>query len=112
MGREIRQVPPNWEHPQETCSHYPSCKYPGCDPGHHYIPKLNLNYHAEVKKWYEGISKFKPNKYAKYYHEYEGDPPDERHYLSYDPESEECTWFQLYETVSEGTPVSPSFAKK
>jgi hypothetical protein len=43
------------------------------------------------------------------YWEYEGGPPDPKYYR---PEwkPEEMTWFQVYETVSEGSPVTPPFA--
>lgn len=47
----------------------------------------------------------------KYYALYEGDPPRIEHYNHYYTE-DEATWFQLYETVSEGTPVSPPFETK
>jgi len=43
------------------------------------------------------------------YRQFWGPPPDDPEY--YSPfTAEEATWFQLFETVSEGTPVSPPFA--
>lgn len=53
MGREIRRVPPNWEHPKDENGQY------------------------------------KP--------------------LSKNRKSKKHTWFQVYETTSEGTPVTPAF---
>ena len=37
-------------------------------------------------------------------------PPDPKYYRPW--RDEEATWFQLWETVSEGTPVSPPFETK
>jgi hypothetical protein len=40
-----------------------------------------------------------------------GEPPDPKYYRPPWTEAE-ATWFQMYATVSEGTPVSPPFATK
>lgn len=45
------------------------------------------------------------------YWEYEGAPPDPEYYRPIFAEGE-ATWYQVYETVSEGTPVTPPFATK
>lgn len=46
----------------------------------------------------------------KYYWDYNGSPPNKNYYR---PKWEtEPTWVQMYETVSEGTPVTPAFATK
>lgn len=45
-----------------------------------------------------------------YYWNYAGNPPKEEYYRKY--KDEEATWFQLYENVSEGTPVTPSFSSE
>jgi hypothetical protein len=41
--------------------------------------------------------------------EWNGGPPDPRYYR---PEwrDEDATWYQVYETVTEGTPISPPFS--
>jgi len=44
------------------------------------------------------------------YWDYFGMPPKEERYHKF--KSDEATWFQLYETVSEGTPVTPPFATR
>lgn len=46
-----------------------------------------------------------------FFWQYEGDPPDPKYYR---PKwtDEERTHYQVYETVSEGTPMSPVFATK
>jgi hypothetical protein len=43
------------------------------------------------------------------YWEWNGAPPDPK---CYRPKWESAEWYQMYETVSEGTPVTPPFATK
>jgi hypothetical protein len=43
-----------------------------------------------------------------HYADYGGNAPDV-HYYRPDWKAEEMTWYQVYETVSEGTPVTPPF---
>ncbi|MBK7490916.1 MAG: hypothetical protein IPI17_02120 [Nitrosomonas sp.] len=112
MGREIRKVPPHWEHPTQYCSHSRKCQKPGLELGICYRPLFNKNYKIVCDEWYLQLKEFNPSENYKYFHEYAGSPPVIYHYVPYDPESELNTWFQLYETVSEGTPVSPAFASK
>lgn len=40
----------------------------------------------------------------------DGMPPDPRYYRPW--RDDEATWFQVWETVSEGSPVSPAFATR
>lgn len=101
MGREIRMVPPNWEHPK---------KYDG-----RYQPMYNRTFKESVKDWLDGFKKWyngersEENRGFEYW-EYEGNPPDRDYYV---PEWDvEPTWYQVYETVSEGTPVTPPFETK
>lgn len=109
MGREIRMVPPNHEHPRYD--HYNT--FSG-KTENRYQPKFERNY-SEVcaeyvksfKEFYEKSLNLKKN--CEFW-EYEGNPPTREYYISYD--KKDATWFQLYETVSEGTPVSPPFETK
>lgn len=103
MGREIRMVPPNWEHPRWTADD---------TSDRHRIGKIrptyDQDYESAAKEWLAELAAFKPTEYANYYWEWAGGPPDE---TAYRPAfTEEPTWFQVYETVSEGTPVTPPFA--
>jgi hypothetical protein len=109
MGREIRRVPPNWEHPRSE-------QY-GKEG---YQPMCNRKYSEAAEEWMHNCLLWQEGKHPsqekgwgkdyKYYWEYEGKPPDKKYYL---PDGlEEPTWYQMYETVSEGTPVSPPFATK
>lgn len=99
MGREIRIVPPNWEHPKD---------YRG-----EYQPMFNRCFETEVKEWKEGYKAWEDKTHKDYnpeseWWEWHGGPPDRENYVPY--KKEECSWFQVYETVSEGTPVTPPFA--
>lgn len=90
MGREIRMVKPGWEHPKDK---------KGND-----LPLYDLDYDTVCANWYEAA--------ARWFHDYEGSPPNEAYYRKEKWAEGEATYFQLYETVSEGTPVSPAFATK
>jgi len=107
MGREIRHVPANWEHPKDQKG---------------YIPLYDDDFETVARKWLDeciawdngthpGLLKYPEHK-EKYpfYWMYYGNPPDKE---SYRPKfTEEPTWYQMYETVTEGTPVTPAFATK
>ncbi len=101
MGREIRMVPPNWEHPTGKNSGFQSM--------------YDEDFETAAKKWKEEYALWVKGKHPGQpqdceFWEWAGDPPDRE---SYRPKfTEEPTWFQMYETVSEGTPVSPPFATK
>jgi hypothetical protein len=119
MGREIRRVPPNWEHPKIQRFDYHQGKmveeyYPLHDKD---AQSAWEEWYAEYVKWLEGEFdkvrskpelKYAPNQpYAAFYH-WHGSPPDPEYCRpAWDPK--DATWFQVYETVSEGTPVTPPF---
>lgn len=114
MGREIRKVTPDWEHPMQDCQHSPwkgGCDESKRNNGKCYRPLYDNDYETACEQWYAGLADFKPGKYARWYHE-EGGPPDEESYRSQKWSADEATHFQVYETVSEGTPVTPHFATK
>jgi len=92
MGREIRRVPPNWEHPKDSAGKFK--------------PMYDKTYHEEAIAWIEGFNSFKPTKHCKYYWECDF-PPDEDYYIPYT--KDEAIWYQVYETVTEGTPCTPPF---
>lgn len=105
MGREIRRVPPNWQHPKQEN---------GRDQ---YQPLFNRHFSTAVKEWKDGFAKWEAGERPDYcssenknieFWEWDGEPPDREYYRPY--RDEEATWFQVYETVSEGTPVTPPFA--
>jgi hypothetical protein len=107
MGREIRSVPSDWEHPkyEENEIRYEHQR-------DQYHPMYDEFYDTACTEWYEAAAAFKPVGDIKFYHDYNGPPPKMEYYRSRDWSVAEATHFQMYETVSEGTPVSPVFATK
>jgi hypothetical protein len=131
MGREIRRVPPNWEHPRRDCHHEPWNG--GCDEakkhgGKCYQPLYDSDAETAWKEWLEEFTAWcngglaeciKDNPGYVYsldepyrtFCEWHGEPPDPKYY--HRPFAEgEATWFQVYQTVSEGSPVTPPFSTK
>lgn len=112
MGREIRRVPKNWEHPKESNGNYESLV-------DDYIGSLKY-YKKEVEEFIEQMTEviesgdvkiydtlFKtPQEAFDYLTEDEITPPDIHDYMP------EGSWYQLFENVSEGTPLSPPFETK
>lgn len=106
MGREIRRVPANWQHPKQD-------RY-GDD---RYQPMYDERFDDAAKEWKNAFAAWERGERPDYaseenkvleYWEWENPPPDRAYYRPYS--DEEATWVQAYETVSEGTPVSPPFA--
>lgn len=103
MGREIRRVPAGWEHPED-------------DRGH-YIPLYDRSYNEAAREWLDDCLAWEAGTHASaaeykakhpFYWDFDGNPPDRD---SYRPDfTSEPTHYQVYETVSEGTPTSPVFA--
>lgn len=114
MGREIRRVPPNWEHPRHTKDTTVRCDLIG-----EYMPMMDQDYEsaaaewiAEFEQWNKGEHPTQQESYAssyKYYWEWAGTPDEETARPAF---TVEPTWYQGYETVSEGTPFTPAFATK
>ena len=108
MGREIRKVPAGWQHPKN---------YEG-----HFQPLFDSSFKEAAQEWLDNLIKWQngthedivkdPALKEKYpfYWQWNGEPPDEEYYR---PEfTSEPNCFQIYETVSEGTPTSPVFNTK
>ena len=111
MGREIRRVPPGWQHPvNEYCRHI------GRDPHRGlpcYRPLFDNDYESAALEWEAEYAAFMqtPKAESRYAHYWEcANPPDEENYRAQRWTPEEATCYQVYETVSEGTPISPVFA--
>jgi hypothetical protein len=121
MGREIRRVPPDWQHPTELKGYYPDI----ATPRSHYTPLYDQTYEealdehaAEYEKWVADEDGSRSSWEAKHparhplisFIKYHGRGPIEE---SYRPDfTSEPTAYQVYETVTEGTPVSPVLATK
>lgn len=112
MGREIRRVPPNWSHPTRMRFGW------GMGEGWHaklsYVALYDQTHAEALAEWEADKAKWEAGERPEYasvkttFAEYYGERPDPKHYRPFT--NEEATWFQLWETVSEGTPVSPPFA--
>lgn len=105
MGREIRCVPPNYVHP----------KYENPYRGLEDQPMHDKTFADAVAEWKAGYAAWESGQRPdtanedEQYWEWEGMPPEDRAmYRTYS--KEEATWYQVWQTVSEGTPVSPPFA--
>lgn len=123
MGREIRLVPAGWEHPRQECPHSPwagGCSEAKSNNGRCYRPLHDRDFAVKAREWLDNAiawdngvhpdaAKYKAD--HPFFWLWDGGPPDEEHYR---PKwtDEERTHYQIYETVSKGTPVSPVFATK
>jgi len=98
MSREIRMVPKGWEHPKNERGHYQ--------------PMFDKTFKEAADKWIVDFMAWQDGShpYRKendcYFWEWDY-PPDAEYYLPVFESEPNC--FQVYETVSEGTPVSPVF---
>lgn len=87
MGREVRKVPADWQHPKDARGRY--------------VPLLGHTYAEELRRH----AARDPAKYsADEYFGLIGLPSD------YMPEFENATHLMIYETCTEGTPITPAFA--
>lgn len=123
MGREIRMVPPNWEHPRKDCEHSPwagGCNEAKRHGGKCYQPMYDNDFATVMREWIAEWDKWERGEFPSYceeeskklpFWEYHGAPPRPDYYR---PawKTGEATWYQVYQTVSEGSPVTPPFATK
>jgi hypothetical protein len=100
MGREVRRVPVGWIHPKNEAGRYQ--------------PLFDRAYEEALNEWIAGREAWNApgNEQAKAHgctwEEWEGKAPDPDYYRPAWPPGT-ATAYQVYETVSEGTPVSPVF---
>lgn len=110
MGREVRMVPANWRHPKSENGGY--------------LPLFDGAYLADIlREWEEGAAKREeglrddfrggwkpkaPDEEGMTYEEWSGEKPDADDYMPAWPDAER-THLMMYETTSEGTPISPAF---
>ena len=106
MGREVRRVPADWEHPRDAQGDL--------------IP-LHDGYNKRVAEWDEGNAKWKEGlrddwkggwkpldeeERAMTFAEWDGERPRKADYMP-DWPIEQRAHLQMYETCTEGTPISP-----
>lgn len=102
MGREVRRVHKNWEHPKTE------------DGG--YAP-LFEGYDECVLRWDKDKAEWDTGRFPGYasegdkeagFEEWAGERPGKNEYMPQWPEGA-ATHYMMYETTTEGTPLSPAF---
>jgi hypothetical protein len=98
MGRELRRVSADWQHPKDERTG-------------RFKPLHEGDYKTAAEEWCAEFAAFKPDEFSSYYWEYAGNPPEEDEYMFSKPvDPATLTHFMMYESTSEGTPISPAFA--
>jgi hypothetical protein len=109
MGREVRRVPANWQHPKDS-----NGRYIALHDGN--VAALQAKWDARESDWNRGLredhgdpSKLVPHGKDYPFEKWDGPRARAEEYM---PQwsSSEATHLMMYETCSEGTPVSPAFA--
>jgi hypothetical protein len=93
MGREIRRVPPDWKHPKNERGHYIPLYDKTFIEGERDHILLDLDWYLD-----------NPEFLSEWYNDW---PQPEWYRTAFE---QEPTHYQIYETVTEGKPVSPVFA--
>lgn len=111
MGREVRMVPAGWEHPKnERGGYIPLLKGP--------YEEWAAEWEEEKQKWDEGFCKScesdewrarEGDELETTFEEWYGGRPNRSYYMPTFTAGT-ATHFMMYETCSEGTPISPAFA--
>ncbi len=87
MGRQVRRVPKGWQHPVER-----------------YEP-LRDHYERDA----QDFDKMEEEKGLEEALNYYGQRPDAQEYMGVEWKEEDRVLYQMYETTTEGTPLSPAF---
>lgn len=115
MGREIRRVPADWEHPKERKYDYRTATtiesfHPLFDRPFMHVAREWMD---KARAWDDDTDPDCAKHKAKhpFWWQWSGNPPDPKYYRP-DWPAGTATHYQMYETVTEGTPVTPHFATK
>jgi hypothetical protein len=109
MGTAVRRVASDWAHPRDDSGRYLPLRN-GFD-----FARRARQWDEDVAKWQQGLRRdldangwepIKGDLLATTYAEYAGPRPDPQEYTPQWPASQ-CTHWQIYEEVTEGTPMSP-----
>jgi hypothetical protein len=119
MSREVRMVPPDWQHPTEWGKDWRTGQ-----PKLRHVALLDGDYDEAASEWDREAAQWEAGYVRDYfnrgykakdethegsYAEWAGDRPNPGHYMpKFAPET--ATHLMMYETTSEGTPISPAFA--
>lgn len=108
MGREVRIVPANWEHPKEFV------KMRGTEE---YKPLHGRSFEEDAAHWDKARQEWESGIYPSYaddddklmpYDKWAGQRPYSGDYMPNWPDAER-THYMMYENTTEGTPISPAF---
>lgn len=112
MGREVRRVPVDWKHPADADGQYVPLRAGD-------VAVLQTLWDRDAAQWAKGLREHftVPGTWVPIDAEFRGTPfedwdgtrPLAEDYMPQWP-VEQCTHYQMYETTSEGTPISPVFA--
>lgn len=103
MGRECRRVPADWEHPKRDDGTFQAIYDES-------FRDAAERWKKDFHDWENGIrpSYCRDDSRNMEFWEWDVGPPDREYYRPDWPE-ESRTHYQMYETTSEGTPISPVF---
>jgi hypothetical protein len=110
MSREVRRVPANWQHPTDGFYASGEVRHTALFDG--------ADFDSAAKSWDEESAKWERGEFPDYasaesramsYVEWNGNRPDPADYMP-NWSAAERTHLMMYETTSEGTPISPAFA--
>lgn len=108
MGRQVRRVPADWEHPKEFNA------YRGEET---YKPLYDRNWSEAAQQWDRDREAWEAGARPSYadgvtddfpFDQWEGQRPYSGDYMPNWP-AEQRTHFMMYEDTTEGTPISPAF---
>lgn len=114
MGREVRRVPADWQHPKHEVMDWRTGRtvesYKPLSPSYSYQSCVD-EWDEECAKWKAG---WRPEhctdaeSRAMCYEQWAGQRPHRDDYMP-DWPADQCTHLMMYEDTSEGTPISPAF---
>lgn len=112
MGREVRRVPADWQHPKGDNGRFVPLS-DGYNKGlAEWIEEHQHWQLGEVRDYMRDGTHWRPRDegvISETFEEYAGERPDHREYMP-DWPAEQRTHWQMYENTSEGTPISPVFS--
>lgn len=111
MGREVRRVPKDWQHPLQYSDEpwdWSKGRPTGGFGGERFKPlhELTVPIRELQAEWDQERADYEAEHPDEDYAAYAGNRPTSDDYMPYWPE-EERTHYQMYESTSEGTPISP-----
>lgn len=109
MGREVRRVPSDWQHPKEYNPNRGSSEFKPLYERD--WASAAAEWDCDRAKWEAGERPDYASDYARDYpfDQWEGRRPFSEDYMPNWP-AEQRTHFMMYEDTTEGTPISPAFA--